>query len=80
MAYTRQEIAVYEKIRFRALGSQLGIAFWIGVIFVIFKMLDVLTLSWWWTTSPFWIGGLHVLAGMVHIAALRTANTQAAKQ
>lgn len=80
MAYTRQEIAVYEKIRMRSLASQLAIAFWSGIILIILKLLGALTLNWWWTTSPIWIAVAHTFLGIVHIAALRTANNAPAKK
>lgn len=76
MAYTRQEIAVYEKIRLRTLASQCAIAIWLGAILTLLKLLDTLTLSWWWTASPFWIAAINTFAGIFHIAALRTANKQ----
>lgn len=37
----------------------IGVAGLLGVIFVVLKILDVKPIgdwSWWWVTSPFWIG------------------------
>lgn len=80
MAYTKQEIAVYEKIRFRIVGTQVFAAFWAGILLVALKLTGELELSWWKTTAPLWIAALQFFATAIHIAALRNANTQAGQQ
>jgi hypothetical protein len=78
MGYTRQEIAVYEKIRFRAVGGHIFTLCCVGAAFIALKVVGVLDLSWWWVTAPFWASVLHFLATAIHIAALRAGNAREA--
>lgn len=32
--------------------------FWLGLLFVGLKLANVITWSWLWVTSPFWIGAI----------------------
>lgn len=34
----------------------------LGVVFVAFKLLGIITWSWWWVTAPFWGGFALVMA------------------
>ena len=33
----------------------IGIAGALGLIFIVLKLIGVITWSWWWVLSPFWI-------------------------
>lgn len=35
---------------------QIGIAFPLFLTFLILKLTEVIDWSWWWVTSPLWIG------------------------
>lgn len=35
--------------------SGIGLAFALFLIFLVLKLLDKITWSWWWVTSPLWI-------------------------
>ena len=35
---------------------QIGIAGMLGIVFTVLKLVGVINWSWWWVTSPFWIG------------------------
>lgn len=49
----------------------LGLTSVIGVVFIILKLTKVITWSWWWVLSPFWIGAA-ILLFMALIAILIT--------
>lgn len=34
----------------------LGLSTVLGVVFIVLKLCGVITWSWWWVLSPFWIG------------------------
>lgn len=43
----------------------------LGLAFIILKLCKVISWSWWWVTSPFWIpAGLALLAGIVYLVLL----------
>lgn len=33
----------------------------LGIVFIVLKLLGVITWSWWWVTAPFWGGFAFVL-------------------
>lgn len=74
MSYTRQEIAVYERIRFNAVAKHVLLLAATGVLFVALRMCGVLSLDWWWTTAPFTAAVAHSFGAVFHVATLRTAN------
>jgi len=37
-------------------GGGLSVCFLLFVIFLVLKLIGVITWSWWWVTSPLWIG------------------------
>lgn len=40
----------------------------IGVVFITLKLVGVITWSWWWVVSPFWISwGLVILIHLIFI-------------
>ncbi len=40
----------------------------IGVVFITLKLVGVITWSWWWVLSPFWISwGLAILIYLIFI-------------
>jgi hypothetical protein len=80
MAYTKQEIAVYEKIRMRTLTSQCATWLIVGVVLVALKLGGALHLGWWWTTAPFSLIAINLLATCAHIGSLRSANTREQQQ
>lgn len=80
MAYTKQEIAVYEKIRMRTLTSQCATWIVVGVVLVALKLGGALHLTWWWTTAPFSLIGINVLSTFMHIGSLRSANAREQQQ
>ncbi len=41
-------------------SSGIGVLGLLGVAFVILKLCNVITWSWWWVTLPFW-GGLAII-------------------
>jgi phosphoglycerol transferase MdoB-like AlkP superfamily enzyme len=45
-------------------------AFMLFVVFLILKLTDVIDWSWWWVTSPLWIGWALVLLIFVVILVL----------
>lgn len=47
-------------------SSSIGVVGLLGVAFVILKLCNVITWSWWWVTLPFW-GGAAILLIVVLI-------------
>jgi len=43
-------------------GEGMGLASVIGVVFVVLKLCVVISWSWWWVLSPWWISFLFVVA------------------
>lgn len=37
-------------------GGGMGICGVLALIFIVLKLLGVITWSWWWVLSPLWIG------------------------
>ena len=35
--------------------SGMGFLSTLGLIFIILKLVDVITWSWWWVLAPFWV-------------------------
>ena len=35
----------------------------VGLLFVGLKLVDLITWSWWWVLSPFWVPNLVILFG-----------------
>jgi len=44
-----------KEVQVKAYSSSLGLSNILGLIFVVLKLLDKISWSWWWVTSPFWI-------------------------
>lgn len=36
-------------------GGGVGIAGLLGIVFIVLRLCKVITWSWWWVLSPFWI-------------------------
>ena len=34
----------------------IGLAGLLGIIFIVLKLCEVITWSWWWVLCPFWLG------------------------
>ena len=46
----------------------MGICDVLTIVFIVLKLLNVITWSWWWVLSPFWISiGLSLLLWIVII-------------
>lgn len=41
----------------RNFGSGIIFTEWLGIVFIVLKLCNVITWSWWWVTAPLW-GGL----------------------
>jgi Transmembrane Fragile-X-F protein len=39
-----------------------SIPFWTFIVFLILKLTDAISWSWWWVTSPLWISAMAVAA------------------
>lgn len=37
-------------------SNGIGILGYLGIAFVVLKLLKVIDWSWWWVTLPFWVG------------------------
>ena len=35
------------------------------IVFLILKLTNVIDWSWWWVTSPLWIGALIAIVGLI---------------
>lgn len=43
-----------------------GVSFILFIVFLVLKLTDVITWSWWWVTAPLWISfGLGVVALLI---------------
>ncbi len=42
----------------------------IFIVFLILKLTHVISWSWWWITSPLWIGAALIVSGAAVILAL----------
>lgn len=51
----------------------IGIFGLLGIAFVVLKLTDVITWSWWYVTMPFW-GGLALFVAALLIAVLFSAK------
>ena len=49
-------------------GLVLGL---LGIAFIVLKLCNVITWSWWWVLSPFWIG---LAIFILFFAAITIAN------
>jgi len=54
-----------------AASGGIGVCGFLGVIFVMLKLLGVITWSWWWVTLPFW-GGIALVLGLLFLAGVIT--------
>lgn len=43
----------------------MGIVSTLTIVFVILKLANIITWSWWWVLAPLWIGGLIGLAVII---------------
>lgn len=50
-------------------SSGIGVLGLLGVAFVVLKLCNVITWSWWWVTAPFW-GGLALVVIIVLVILL----------
>lgn len=49
-------------------GCSIGLLEALFLIFLVLKLIGVITWSWWWVTAPLWIGaGLLLLFGFVFV-------------
>lgn len=40
----------------------------IGIVFVVLKLLDVISWSWWWVLCPFWIQLVVLVVALIILA------------
>lgn len=48
----------------------MSLAFTIFIVFLILKLTNVIDWSWWWVTSPLWIGFVLGLATLIFCGLL----------
>lgn len=53
-------------------SSNIGVLSLLGVAFVILKLCNVITWSWWWVTLPFWGGLVLVLLILFVVLIVKT--------
>lgn len=46
-------------------NSGIGTLGLLGVAFIVLKLCNVITWSWWWVTSPLWVGFALVILGLI---------------
>lgn len=51
-------------------SGSLGIAGWLGLLFITLKLCGVISWPWLWVLAPFWIGVALILAAVVLIPAI----------
>ena len=51
----------------------IGVMSLLGICFVVLKLSNVITWSWWWVTAPFW-AGLALVILLVIVAAAFTRS------
>lgn len=48
-----------------------GLCTLLGIAFIILKLCNVITWSWWWVTAPFWIPiGIVLIATIIMVIIL----------
>lgn len=48
-------------------SSSIGVFGLLGVVFVTLKLTHVINWSWWWVTSPFWVGPAIFLLALIAV-------------
>ncbi|MBN1628605.1 MAG: hypothetical protein JW990_02470 [Thermoleophilia bacterium] len=48
-------------------GSLVGLTF---IVFLVLKLTGVIDWSWWWVTSPLWLGALATVAGLLLVGVV----------
>ena len=48
-------------------SSGIGMFGMLTVLFIGLKLADIITWSWWWVLSPWWISGIIILISMLFI-------------
>lgn len=61
-------------------GAGLGTGSVLFLIFLVLKLCKVIDWSWWWVTSPLWIGaGVYILIGIVLLIVYFAVNKRSGK-
>ncbi len=77
MAYTRQEIAVYETIRYHSVAARIILTVFLGVVLLVLKAFGLLAVAWWWAVAPFaWAVVVQFLGTCLHVAMLKNSNSK----
>jgi ABC-type antimicrobial peptide transport system permease subunit len=51
-------------------GGGLGLASTLGIIFIVLKLVGVISWSWIWVLSPFWIGAIIIVLFLIIIISM----------
>lgn len=46
-------------------GGGIGIAGLLGIVFIVLRLCEVISWSWWWVLSPFWIPVALIVVGAI---------------
>lgn len=62
-------------------GGGLGISTVLFLIFLVLKLCNVITWSWWWVTAPLWIGAiLYILIVCIVVTYYAIDDAQTTKR
>ena len=51
-------------------SSGIGVCGLLTIVFIVLKLLNVITWSWWWVLSPIWISVVLVVAILIVVGVI----------